>query len=279
MSQEKLTIKTEAELCAAFIEQFNAIEGWTCYPETAGFDVLVVHEDGRQIGVEAKLKLNAKVADQIIPSGWHARYGTPGPDHRLVIVGTISDANEGIAKMLGMMGVEVLAPRMSRMRGEFTEYGSTYKLAPDFQLESFLSYRGAESFGQPHLFDWNPPERCVVPCVVPDVPAGVPAPLRLTPWKESALKVLIQLRKQGYITAKQITAHGISSTIWTQGKTAWLCKGETQGQWVATDRLPAFDKQHPGAYEKLMDLTAAEELAAMPKEPTQAGLDLNFPST
>lgn len=56
-------IAKESVLCDLFIEAFDKIDGWTCYPEGAGFDVLVVHEDGRQIGVEAKLSLNAKVCE------------------------------------------------------------------------------------------------------------------------------------------------------------------------------------------------------------------------
>nr|WP_139181169.1 hypothetical protein [Pseudomonas aeruginosa] len=61
-------VQSEAELCAAFIDEFNRVPGWTCYPETAGFDILVVHAEGRQIGVEAKLQLNAKVAAQRDPA-------------------------------------------------------------------------------------------------------------------------------------------------------------------------------------------------------------------
>jgi len=273
MTREKLQIKTEAELCVAFIEQMNKIEGWTCYPETAGFDILVVHEDGRQIGVEAKLRLNAKVADQILPGGWSVRYGTPGPDHRLVIVGDITDASEGIAKMLAMMGVEVLKPYMQRQRDPDAEFG--YKLGPDFNLSSWLSGRGRPEWGDPHFFDWNPPERCAVPCVVPDVPAGVPAPLRLTPWKESAIRVLIQLKRQGWITAKQITQHGISASIWTSGPTAWLQKGLAQGQWIPTDRLPNFQSQHPGAYAKIEEQEQAKLVLEIAKTiPAQSGLDL-----
>lgn len=241
---------SETDLCAAFIEQFNALEGWTCYPETAGFDILVVNDDGRQIGVEAKLKLNAKVADQILPDPWAIRCATPGPDHRLVIVGDITDASAGIVKMLEALGVAVLKPYM-QTRYKKPEGLREFEKFPDFQLSSWIR-RGYE--WQPHLADWNPTERCKVPCVVPDVPAGVPAPLRFTPWKEQALKVLIQMRKQGFITAKQITAHGISSTVWTQGPTAWLQKGDLQGQWVASERLPDFDKQHPDAYAKLLEL-------------------------
>lgn len=262
MAERKFT-GSEAELCAAFIEQFNALEGWTCYPETAGFDILVVHEDGRQIGVEAKLKLNAKVVDQILPDAWAVRAGAPGPDHRLVLVGDITDASLGIKRLLEACGVAVIYPRMSSMPKPGTRF--EYDYLPDFQLRYWMT-RGDGRWGEPHLCDWNPPERCKVPCVVPDVPAGVPAPLRFTPWKESALKVLIQLREQGYITAKQITAHGISPSVWIQGPTAWLAKNGTLGQWVATDRLPAFDKQHPEAYAKLQ---AMHEQAKQ-----QAGADL-----
>ena len=257
MSAKQKFSGTEADLCAAFIEQFNALPEWTCYPETADFDVLVVHEDGRQIGVEAKLKLNAKVADQILPNSWAIRAGAPGPDYRMVIVGEITESSLGIQRLLEAVGVTVLCPYMNCRPKPGARF--EYDYFPDFQLWQKLSSRGHESWGDFHLCDWNPEERCKVPIVVPDVPAGVPAPLRFTPWKEAALKVLIQLRQQGFITAKQITKHGISPTVWTQGKTSWLEKGPIQGQWVATDRLPAFDKQHPEAYAKLLELEQQKE--------------------
>ncbi|MCF5956408.1 hypothetical protein L2236_24665, partial [Xanthomonas perforans] len=81
-SDAKALFKTEAQLCEVFIRDMNAQAGWTCYPETAGFDILAVHDSGRQIGIEAKLALNAKVADQILPADYEARYETQGPDHR-----------------------------------------------------------------------------------------------------------------------------------------------------------------------------------------------------
>lgn len=251
MSREKETVKTESELCAAFIDQFNALPGWTCYPETAGFDILVVHDDGRQIGVEAKLKLNAKVADQILPSDWSFRCDAPGPDHRMVIVGDITEASLGISRMLEMLGVVVLKPYM-RPRHRISPRGD-FERFPDFQLSDFMRQ------GSPwrvHMHDWNPPERCAVPCVVPDVPAGVPSPLRLTPWKESAIRVQIQLRRQGFITAKQIVTHGISPTLWT---TSWLQKGEVQGHWVPTDKMPNLEAQHPDAWAKIAEQELAKE--------------------
>lgn len=242
---KKPALASEAELCAAFIEQFNAQPGWTCYPETADFDILVVHEDGRQIGVEAKLKLNAKVADQILPGDWQDRYGAPGPDYRLVIVGAITEASYGISRLLEMCGVTVLEPTL---RQRWREDPRGYEV--DFGIRDFMARGHAWKY---HLFDWNPIERCKVPIVVPDVPAGVPCPLRLTPWKEAALQVLILLSQQGFVTAKQITGLGISPTTWIRGDRAWLRKGAGAGQWVATDALPDFDKQHPAAYAALKE--------------------------
>ena len=81
-----ISIEREADLCSLFIRDFNTMPGWTCYPEAAGFDVLAVHEDGRQLGVEAKLTLNAKVADQILPMRNGDFFDKPGPDYRLSLI-------------------------------------------------------------------------------------------------------------------------------------------------------------------------------------------------
>jgi len=51
---------TEADLCAAFLACVPAT--WQAYPESCGFDIVLAHkETGAQIGIEAKLTLNAKV--------------------------------------------------------------------------------------------------------------------------------------------------------------------------------------------------------------------------
>jgi hypothetical protein len=237
-------IEKEADLCALFIQEFNKLPDWTCYPEAAGFDILVVHTDGRQIGVEAKLALNAKVADQILPNDYEEYNEASGPDYRMVIVSKITDASAGIVKMLERQGVTVLLPRST-----WTSEGDKYTFDLNHKL---LEVSGRPPFYDRYMFDWNPPVRCQVPVMATNLPAGVPAPLRLTPWKESALKVIAQLRSQGFITARQITAHGVGVTAWTQAastkKPAWLAKGAVRGTWIETEHLPAFDKQHPEVY-------------------------------
>jgi hypothetical protein len=236
---------SETELCALFISEFNTLKGWTCYPEAAGFDILCVHEDGRQIGVEAKLTLNAKVAEQILPTDRDDLWGAPGPDHRIVIVSKITEASAGIARMLDLLGVKVLCPRVKK-----TAKGQSYT------FDSFNDLREARTrktqLNRICLQDWNPARRCRVPVIAEDAPAGVPCPVRLTPWKESAIKVIALMRKQGFITVKQISSHGISPTLWVRGRgrrSAWLAKGEVSGQWVETKHLPDFTAQHPALYE------------------------------
>lgn len=247
-------IEKEADLCALFIHEFNNLPDWTCYPEAAGFDILVVHRDGRQIGVEAKLALNAKVADQILPHHYDDASEAPGPDYRMVIVSKITAASTGIVKMLERQGVTVLLPRSSQ-----TFEGDQYTFDLKHKL---LEVSGRAPFYNRYMFDWNPPERCHVPIMATNLPAGVPAPVRLTPWKESALKVIAQLRRQGFITAKQISSHGISATAWTQpggSKPSWLAKGAVRGTWIETEHLPAFDKQHPEVYALAVEgITSAQ---------------------
>ena len=255
--------ESEADLCSVFVREFNKLPGWTCYPECAGFDVLVVHEDGRQIGVEAKLSLNVKVADQILPAEAQDFYTRPGPDYRIVIVGRITESSAGLRKMLERFGVQVLVPRITHTsQGDEATFDLEHRL---------LEAKGRKSmFGSLYLFDWNPEERCRLPVMVTSLPAGVPSPVRLTPWKESALKVMALLRRQGFITAKQIAAHGVGITRWTQpiGKTpAWLSKGEIRGQWVETEFLPAFDVQHPEVYAlavQLLEKEMSQELTLSP---------------
>lgn len=251
----KRLIPTETELCSIFMRDFNEQPGWICYPETGGFDVLVAHESGRQIGVEAKLQLNAKVADQILPSNSSMAWSRQGPDHRLVIVRSITEANAGIAKMLGQLGVSVWAPRVdTRLLKDGSWNSETYAhfhihhemWADGTVAQAPTSYGGREAYhSYVGLFDWNPEQRIDLPAAVPTVPAGVPAPVRMTPWKQAAVRVLARLRVQGAITAREIAAEGCSPSMWTQ---RWLDHGSGRGQWVESARMPKFDEQHPELY-------------------------------
>lgn len=238
----------EASLCDMFIRDMRAMGGWTIYPETAGFDILLVRDaTGHQLGVEAKLQLNAKVASQILPSDRMGyRTGVPGPDFRAVIVPCITESNEGIAEMLRILGVQVFAPD-TRYRGEM-----------QFTLTRHYGQKDARAFDITHgelmewdlaWHDWNPPKRCELPSIVPDVRAGVPAPLRLTPWKIGALKVLADLELDGFVTAKSVRDHNVDARRFCASD-GWLV-ALGGGRW-GRGSVPAFDQQHPEAYAQIL---------------------------
>ena len=76
----------EADLCADFISIVDKTGDWICYPETAGFDILLQRKaDDVQIGVEAKLKLNAKVIARMLVSQWDGAGSHAGPSRPTVI--------------------------------------------------------------------------------------------------------------------------------------------------------------------------------------------------
>jgi hypothetical protein len=75
---------TEAAMIACWLQQLKASSDgkrWTVYPETAGWDVLLVHDKGYQLGIEAKLALNPHVVAQSLEdtSNW---YRVNGPERR-----------------------------------------------------------------------------------------------------------------------------------------------------------------------------------------------------
>ena len=79
------TFAREADLCSTFLALVP--DSWLVYAETGGFDILLVRkEDGFQIGVQAKLRLNAKVVCQALETGRASAITNPNPDCRAVLV-------------------------------------------------------------------------------------------------------------------------------------------------------------------------------------------------
>lgn len=76
--------KTEVELCSAYIEWMKSKHPeWTAYAETAGWDILMVHEDGTQVGIQAPLKFNMTVLEQAV-GGYYCK--DSNPDFRTILV-------------------------------------------------------------------------------------------------------------------------------------------------------------------------------------------------
>lgn len=232
-----MTSKFEKELhlCAAFIEALP--EGWTAYPETADFDILLVHASGYQVGVEAKLRLNAKVIEQIIPST-ASDFGfreERGPDFRAVLVP--EGAAGGLSKVCAAIGITVI------------QCCHPSDKSPYVRREEFRPRLPKQdpkwNWDDKHWHDWCPLKRCCVPEYVPDVSAGASAPATLSVWKIGAIKLVVLLERRGYLTRADFKHFDVSMTRWTAPWSGWLSKGETRGRWLRGPALPDFRAQHP----------------------------------
>lgn len=227
--------KTEADLCDAYIA-FMSKHGWICYPETAGFDILCVRpKEGWQLGVHAKLKLNADVVGQIFPSGREYQYSRDeGPHFRAILV---RDPQGGFVNLLNAVGIMVTWPEHDSYG--YRGAGRTWRFKHEAERYELAWY------------DWNPLAPCRLPEMVPTVRAGVPAPIQLTPWKIGALKVLAYLEVHGSIDRRTVANFGVDPRRFCASD-GYLRKADQPGHWQLRDRIPPFAKQHPTEYAKLL---------------------------
>jgi hypothetical protein len=224
--KREVLFDSEAALC----ESFNAWargQGWIPYNETEGWDILLVHPDGTQIGVQAKLRFNMVVLEQAIESRWSYWNGA-GPDFRAVLV-----PDHGGREVCAALGLMMFFPTM-RYR------------APKMDFQPPIGFRmSPESW-----FYWSPDTRHKLPDYVPDVPAGTPAPSQLTHWKVSALRICAVLELRGHVTKRDFARYHIDHRRWLT--TGWLVAHTTDGAWRAGGGIPRFPEQHPVVYPKIL---------------------------
>lgn len=246
------TFETEAALCQAFI--LGVPSEWIVYPETAGWDILLVHRvGGWQIGVEAKLSLNAKVLEQAIRG---RDWGVQGPDFRVVLVGRVVAENAVLARALGLT---VITPKPVQAWNEWAaRYEKRGPRIPDFQPKlpeaETLIHIGdwwSRWHHDQHWFDQFPEKRHSLPDYVPEVAAGVPSPMILSEWKIKAMRVCIWVERHGQITRANFRELGIDPSRWMNGH--WLKAGVERGTWCAGPSFPSVQmrREHPNIYAKI----------------------------
>jgi hypothetical protein len=230
----------ESDLCAAFMASLP--DGWTAYPETAGFDILLVRkDDGFQIGIEAKLKLNGKVICQIAERTEEWYICRSGPDCRAVLVP--EDASGELGGVCGLLGLTVIRQAYTLEQAEKRKK-STWSSMNGFHPE--LPRLSAHHSWNDRWHEFAPHSRCKVPDYIPDVGAGHSGPVMLTHWKIAAIKIAVTLEKRGYVTRQDFKHHQISMSRWTQGGWILRCvRGWEKG------KLPDFKAQHPRNYVEI----------------------------
>ncbi|GLT08010.1 hypothetical protein ACFQFQ_14710 [Sulfitobacter porphyrae] len=244
---------TESELCRAFLSCIG--EEWTAYNETGNFDILLVHRNGVQIGIEAKLTLNAKVLVQAIDG---ESRNLSGPDFRAVLVDRVVAENAVLARALGITVITLQRDKLGgRARWRHPNWQGPeqfkYALRWECKLPEFVDYDGISGrwIDREIWYDRAPIERLRLPEYVPDVDAGCPAPQTLSHWKIQAIKVCVYCRKVGRMNRSQFKSLKIDPSRWMTGH--WMEKDVERGFWVPTNHFPdeVYRRQHPTVYRQI----------------------------
>lgn len=248
---QKIIYATETDLCDAFLAAVPA-ERWTAYAETQGWDILLVRRDGLQIGIEAKLRLNADVLNQTLDEYgyWHAT--SSGPDYRAVLVPF--DKRGGLGRVAMHLGITVIG--MNSFPESCGRRGKRY-FSPVLP--------GEEYWQETDWHEWQPAARYELPEFVPDVAAGAPSPLKLTDWKIKALRLVATLSIRGFVTRHDFAHLKLDQRRWLTPGARWVKKGEA-GRYVEGEFMPHFVKQHPRVYAEIV--AAAEDWILKEPEPT-----------
>lgn len=244
MKEDLKTWDTEAALVADFTA-WATEKGWTAYAETADWDVLLVRDaDGFQIGVEAKLSLNATVLCQILSREPAYARGI-GPDCVAALAPRKKTTNGmgTLARRLGIVVIEGFQRQVMRRVDGVYGYHPATTFTPDLPDLKDPWSGELESRGWPERC---PDERHPLPEYVPDVTGGHASPVALTEWKIKAIKIAIIIETRGWVTRADFKVLRIDPSRWTQ---FWL-KSAGGGRW-ASGSEPDFKAQHPVNYEQI----------------------------
>lgn len=239
-----MTFKTEAKLCKTFIEHLP--KAWTPYPETSGWDILLVHDTGVQIGVEAKLKLNAKVIEQAAERIAYYHATDAGPDFRSILVpyGT-GGTFLGVCRLLGITVIGCVSEEryLEVNRYHIPKLWFGPELPPG---KNGFSWRD-------EWFDTAPVKRHELPDYIPKVDAGTPSPLILSSWKIGAMRLCVLMERTGYLCRSDFTALKISISRWMPSSTGWLGLTNQRGVYTKGTRWPGetFRSEHPDTYQEM----------------------------
>ncbi len=114
---------------------------------------------------------------------------------------------------------------------------------------------------------WTPHhfvEPCWIPPYVPDLPAGVPAPIQLTHWKVQAVRLCVLLRERGFITTADIRAAKLSPTYFTQNLLVPEGRVGRMFRYVPRPGTRLPDEDHPDIAAKIREEAAVTAAVVAP---------------
>lgn len=217
--------KSEHELCDVLIQHAKE-NGWSVYPETSGFDILLVKDI--QIGVQAKLKDNLEVLAQSVEyCSFYNKHSdfvftTPEPDLHAVLVPRSSKDFQKVARALGIYVIHGAIPKWDFTTGK-CEW-----------IKAIEPYTSLDKYNKKYLT--NSKKKCWVPEIQISVPAGVKSPKLVTEWKIKAIRLCIKLKQNGYLTSKDFKDEKVNMTLWVN---KWIINsGEKIGKLVKYIKAP-----------------------------------------
>lgn len=191
----------ETDLCQAFLADLPV--GWKKYPEQGCWD-FVIQRGPVQIGVQAKLATCMKVLVQALP--YSPVDPGFGPHYRAVLIGKWSGRTPKasrrnrdefcmLARHLRILIIRPPNLRRSTWMASHNRWlpadpsiNMTHRrLSPSRQVIDWRYYR------------WHPSFALWVPPFEPDLPSGVPAPSRVSPFQLAALEIHSICEKKGWV--------------------------------------------------------------------------------
>ncbi|MGD9676434.1 MAG: hypothetical protein AB7V19_07100, partial [Candidatus Bipolaricaulia bacterium] len=178
-------------------------QGWTVFPETDGWDLVLVWrrpsvfdgpQEDDQFGIEAKLRASVDVLAQTHLRGRRSR----GPDFRGVLVPHASGPFDYLASQLKIHSFSL---KHCGPWKETSRYGTTWS-NPRVDLHTVPRYR------------WDRRSRLWLPPVPLAGSGGSPSPRQLTKWRVGALKLCALIRARGYLTTEDFKEAKISPSRW-----------------------------------------------------------------
>ena len=221
---------SEAAMCASFVAAAESA-GWLVYPETAGHDLVLVatervavqsgFEVGDQVAVEAKLVANLEVLAQAIPADRRRYAGDRGADFYAVLVPTMPPGFRDVAAALGILVIRCAC-----------DGGQAY-----------------HSYNPVQMSDWeragllcSAPQPLVLPLRV-RMPAGLPSPRKVTPWKVDAVRICLLDRE---LSRDDFKGTQVSSRTFVDR--GWMQVSRREGRvpfWTLVDRPTRPDRMYP----------------------------------
>ena len=195
-----MSFAAESDLCEAFAATATA-GGWVVYPETAGWDLLLVRRDV-QVGVQAKLLGRPWVLLQACPDRRERR----GPHYRLALVGGWPGRGES-AQRNARAEFCALAHHLRILVATPPDHDAVVFGYHDSWVMSLMHpplNLGRRRCVRPSLdwrwYRWRPEAPETLPPIVPRVPAGVPSPETVTSWSVAAVRLEQLALAQGHVT-------------------------------------------------------------------------------